>query len=277
MRWCLPTLGSAEFILPVTLSTSVTPGSLYNCHRSLKMYWITCVWDALQDGDRVNSEMHLEGVIERVSICTWSLGSSELRDVHGGCNRATLEMHLEAVIECVWRCTCRLWSSELRDALWDHDRASVEMHLWRPSSSEFGDTLGGHDQASLERCTWRPWSCEPVGRNQASLEICLEAEIVWTQNMHLEAVIDRVWRCTSRLWSSEIQEVLGGGRFGWRRDGSWDCIHWFTCNCENVESWVQHLWRDVELAGSGRLSILRWWCMWCMLYSVLTHDYGMER
>jgi len=32
--------GSAEYILPVTLSTSVTPVSPYNRRRSLKMYLI---------------------------------------------------------------------------------------------------------------------------------------------------------------------------------------------------------------------------------------------
>jgi hypothetical protein len=47
----------------------------------------------------VNSEMHLEAVIEPVLICTWRLRSSELRDALGGRDRASLEMHLEAEIE----------------------------------------------------------------------------------------------------------------------------------------------------------------------------------
>jgi len=76
----------------------------------------------------------------------------------------------------------------------------------------------------------------------------------------------------------EMGGVLGGGPFGGRRDGSWDSIHWLTCNCRNVESWVQqHPPRDEKLAGSVRLSILGWCCTWCMLYSVLTHDHCMER
>jgi len=29
--------------------------------------------------------------------------------------------------------------------------------------------------------------------------------------MHLEAVIERVWRCTWRLRSSELRDALGGG------------------------------------------------------------------
>jgi len=147
--------------------------------------------------------------------------------------------------------------SLINDVLGGRDRASCEMHLeakiewtqrctWSPGSNELSDTLRGRDRASLE--------------------------------MHLEAVMERGWRCTSRLWSSEIGGVLGSGRFGGRRDGSWDSIHWLTCNCGNVESWVQqHPPRDGKLAGSGRLSILGWCCTWCMLYSMLSHDHGMER
>jgi len=53
----------------------------------------------------VNSEMHVEAVIERVWGCTWRPSSSELRNALGGHNRASLEMHLEDVIERDWRCT----------------------------------------------------------------------------------------------------------------------------------------------------------------------------
>jgi len=62
------------------------------------MYLIESVSDALGDLDRVNSEMHLEAVIELVWICTWRLRSSELRDALGGQNRASLETHFEAMI-----------------------------------------------------------------------------------------------------------------------------------------------------------------------------------
>jgi len=139
--------------------------------------------------------------------------------------------------------------SLINDVLGGHDRASWEMHLeaeieWTqrcarsPGLSELRDTLQGRDRASLE--------------------------------MHLEVVIQRVWRCTCRLWSREIGGVLGSGRLGGRRDGSWDYIHWLTCNCGDVESWVQqHPPRDGKLAGSGRLSILRWCCTWSMLFVFL--------
>ena len=160
------------------------------------------------------------------------------------------------MIEQVWRPNWRPKSSELRDALGGRDRASLEMQL----------------QAKVEwtqRCTLRLWSSEFEGAN---------GDRDWVNSeMHSEAVTEQVWRCTCRLWSSEIGGVLWGGRFGGRHDGSWDSMHWLSCNCGNVESWVQHPPRDEKLAGSGRLPIFGWCCTWCMLYSVLTHDYGMER
>jgi len=115
-------LRSAEYLLPVTLCPSVPPESPYNCRRSLKIYLIELVWDALGDGDRVNSEMHLETEIEWTQRSTWRPGSSEFGDALGGHDRA----NLQAVIERVWRYT------------------------WRPWSSEFGDTLCGRDPARLD-------------------------------------------------------------------------------------------------------------------------------
>jgi len=60
---CLSTPGTAEYILPVTLSTSVTPVSLYHCRLSLKMYFAA--------------------KIERDWRCTWRLRSSEFGDALG--------------------------------------------------------------------------------------------------------------------------------------------------------------------------------------------------
>jgi len=146
-----------------------------------------------------------------------------------------LEMHLEAEIEWTERCTGRPRWSEFRDALGGRDRSSLEMH-WEAVIDR------------VWRCTGRLWWSEFVhalgGRDRVN------------SDMHSEGVTERVWRCTCRVWSSEIGGVLGGGRFGGRRDGSWVSIHWLTCNCGNVESWVQHPLRDEKLAGSGRLLIL---------------------
>jgi len=192
---------------------------------------------------------------------------------------SVFEMHLVMEIEGTQRCTPRSWPSEFGDAIGGHARANLQPvieRVWRytrrPGLSEFGDALGGHDAAILQavieqvwRYTWRPWLSEfrdaLGGHDQANLQAIIEASL----ESHLEAAIERVWRCTCRLWWSEIGGVLGGGRFGGRRDGSWDSIYWLTCNCGNVESWVQHLPRDEKLAGSGRLSILGWYCTWCML------------
>jgi len=87
-------------------------------------------------------------------------------------------MHLEAVIKLVWRY-----------ALGGHDRANLEAateRVWRPLSSEFGDALGGHNRASLE--------------------------------IHLEAVIDRVWRYApggrTRARLDEYLEAVDGRRAG---------------------------------------------------------------
>ena len=94
--------------------------------------------DALRDGDRVNPEMHLEAVIERVWRCTWRPGPSELSDALGGRDRVNSEMHSEAGIERVWRCT---WRPKIKWTQWC---------ICRPWSSEFGHALGGRDRAKLE-------------------------------------------------------------------------------------------------------------------------------
>jgi len=195
---------------------------------------------------------------------TWRQRSSELRDALGGRDSASLDMHLETAIEWTQWCTWSRGSSEFGDALGGHDHANLKAviervwrYTWRPWSSEFGDALGGRGRVNSEDAVG--------GRDRSSLE------------MHSEAVTKRVWRCSYRLWSSGIGGVLEGAQFGEWRDGSWDSIHWFTCNCGNVESGVQHPLRDEKLAGSERQSILGWCCTWCMLYSVVIHEYGMER
>jgi len=53
----------------------------------------------------VNSEMHLEAMIERVWKCTGWPRRSELKDALGGGDRSSLEMHWEAVTERFWRST----------------------------------------------------------------------------------------------------------------------------------------------------------------------------
>ena len=124
MRWCLSSPGSAEYILPVTLSTSVTPVSLYTHRRSLKMY--------------------LEAVIERVWRGTWRPRSCEL----GGGDCASLDIHLEAVIEQVWRCTWRPWSSEIGGVL--------------GGGQSGGGSWGGRRDGSWDSIHWLTRTCGNV-------------------------------------------------------------------------------------------------------------------
>jgi len=116
----------------------------------------------------------------------------------------------------------------------------VRRWTWRPRVSELRDALRGWDSVNLQmnleavirrvwRCTWMPGSCTPGCWDWASLE------------MHWEAGPERVYTCTEGPWSIKIGQELGGawsggGRSGGRRNRGWDCIHWFTCNCGNVES-----------------------------------------
>jgi len=104
------------------------------------------------------------------------------------------------------------------------------------------DVLGGHDQARWEmhleagiewtpRYTWRPRLRDPRD--------ALEDRNWVNSERHWEAIIERVWRGTWRLRLSAIGGVLPSGPFGRKRDSSRDSIHWLTCTCGNVESWVQ--------------------------------------
>ena len=45
----------------------------------------------------MNSEMHLQAVIEQVWICTWKLRSSEFGDALGGHDLANLQAVMERV------------------------------------------------------------------------------------------------------------------------------------------------------------------------------------
>jgi len=119
-----------------------------------------------------------------------------------------------------------------------------------------------------------PWSSEFGDMNLEATRV--QTSWLWLSEfeMHLGAMIERVWRCTWRPWLSGVAGVLGGGQSGGgssggRRERSWEIIHWWTHNCGNVENWVQHgLQRDERLVGSRRQLIMGWCSMRCMQYSV---------
>jgi len=171
-----------------------------------------CIFVVWQDEMKMRSCLSTPGSPDHILRVAHSTSVTPVSPYTHCCS---LTIYLEDVIDRLWRCTRRPSWSVLTDALGGRDWASLDMHVeteiewthrctWRPWSSEFGHALGGRDRVNSE--------------------------------MHSEAVTERVWRCTCRLWWSEIGGVLGGARFGGRHDGSWDCIHWLTCNW--IRNWL---------------------------------------
>jgi hypothetical protein len=116
-------------------------------------------------------------------------------------------------------------------------------------------------------CTCRLWECDLGGSNETGFEM------LW------DAVIQGVWRCTWRPWSSKSGGALGGsqsddgqyrgGSFVLRWNGRWQWRHWISRNREKIGNQVHHsLPRDKTLAGSQSQAILGWYSMQCMQHSV---------
>jgi len=107
--------------------------------------------------------------------------------------------------------------------------------------------------------------------------------------MHLEAVIEQVWRCAWRPWSSVIGGVLGHGYSGGRRTWSWDSIRWLTRICWNVENSVRtrsaKRWEtateretvDVGMLQYTLYAVLGGCCTLCTLSLLWTLDHSIER
>ena len=132
-----------------------------------------------------------------------------------------LEVRLKMTIELPQRYTPRPWSSNFGNALWGRDWANLEMHL-----EAVIDALGGRDWVNSEM-HWetvidvieRVWGCTLMPWLSEFGDAIRDRDWV-NSEIHSKAVIERVWRCTcSRLWSSKIGGVLGGGRSG---GGRWE-------------------------------------------------------
>jgi len=163
-------------------------------HRTIVVWTLSCPWrlwssesgDALGGHARVNSEMQLDAVSDRIWRCTWRPRSSELRDAIGCHDQAWLDTRLEAEIKWTERCHWKPRSNGLRDATGGRDRVSLEMHFeaergWtqrctsRPYSSAFRDALGVHNQSRLETC-WHAVDPEAVNLEAVDLDaVDLEA------------------------------------------------------------------------------------------------------
>jgi hypothetical protein len=90
MRYCLCTPWSAEYILPVTLFTSITPVSLYTHRHSVHLYYpcitvhlVALFNNLLGSCDRACLKMHLETAMEGTQRCTWGQGLSKFGVTHG--------------------------------------------------------------------------------------------------------------------------------------------------------------------------------------------------
>jgi hypothetical protein len=141
--------------------------------------------------------------------------------------------------------------------------------------------------------SWRPWLYQLECDNHASWEI-------WTYRLkpcNLGAVIVWGWKCTWRLWSSEIGRVLGGSWWmACQEIGLYSSVSWsatlgmsqcdFTLRCHaeladggrscrvicqklmlhsGVNSWSCG-WRENKQSWLD--AVLSIYCTWCMLYSV---------
>jgi len=274
MGWCLCTPGSAEYILPVTLSTSATPVSPYARSRCLKMY--------------------LEAAMDSVWRYNWKLKSSDLRDVLGCRDWASLKMYLE---------TER--SSDPRVALGGQDGVSLKMHLkaeiewtqwstWKSYMTMLGDTLGGSDRSKLEEylmavdleaIDMKAVNLEAVNREAVNLErvdreaCALEAETVFI----CQLVIVGMWRIEYNMLQWELEDWLGAGD-----SRSWDNAVCGVCSTQSKQYSVYAVLgvcstQCVLCSVYAGPSVCCTWCIlylvyavfgvcciWCMLYSVYT-------
>jgi len=163
-------------------------------------------------------------------------------------------MHFEPVCKWTQKCTCWPWMCELRDEFGGCEQVSLERYMNAMINQVYG-------------YTWREWWCE-IG------------DCVWARlRTQLEAIIMQTWR----PWSKEYGDALGCSRFGGsksecRRNWSWDCIYWLTCNCGNAVSWVHHglprderwemrHWLGVEDSRSWNDAVLGATTSWYMQHS----------
>ena len=117
------------------------------------------------DGKQVQSGEHPVMLLRSTLRCTWMLWSSEFGCELWAKDQVNSEMLFEVAVIETLGCTCRKWPSEFADTLGDSDQVSLEIH-WRPPLSN----LGGYNDMTME--------------------------------IHLEAVIMWIWRCTWRQWLS---------------------------------------------------------------------------
>jgi len=104
-------------IISTTYHSTIFKTHVFSLYSHLSIYTATHLHIVYLDWQ--------QAVLESNSRCAWKWGSSELRDILRGHDRAGLERHWEAMIVR----TCRPYSSMFEDTLGGHDLASLGMHL----------------------------------------------------------------------------------------------------------------------------------------------------
>jgi len=207
-------------------------------------------------------------------LCTWGLPNIYSQSL----SSPSLPLYLRTAAITPWRCTWRELSSVFGDALGDWEIEWTQRCPWRQWLSEFGDALGGRDWVNSEmhleaviECvrwyTWRPWSIKIGGVLGGGWSGGNWSEGGWSGGDWSEGGQSG---CSESGGSESGGSESGGGRSGGMCNGSWDCIHWLTHNCGNVENCVQQgPLRDWLGAGDSRLldDAVRGVCSsWCMQY-----------
>jgi len=168
----------------------------------------------------------------------------------GGYNRASLEMQSEDIIKQDWRCTCRGHDCTTLEAVID----CVWRYTWMPWSREAGNALRAQDRWRLEEY-FQAVNLEVVNQEVVDLDVVdLEA-------VNLEALNQDVVDWEGGVTRAETVFV-----------GSLVSLRIQCCDHNTVHRELI----DEALARSGRESTLQWCSTWRMLYSVLTHDHGMQ-
>jgi len=147
-------------------------------------------------------------------------------------------------------------------ATWEEFEVCQEMTIewtqWytpRPWLSNFGDALGGSNRAyleiHLEAVIERVWICTwRMGSSEHRDAVGGRDRA--SLEMHLEDVIERVWRYTWMRWSSECGQVLGGGRWTPRPDSIHQLVYSQPWVCDKVTSPMKLRWRTGWWRWIGR-------------------------
>jgi len=152
-------------------------------------------------------EVRLKMMMGWTQGCTPRLWSSELRDALRGCDWASSMVHLEGEIEWTQRCTWRLRLSEIGDAV------TARLHVTCPGPGNTSFIYSRLATSLRSLAIILPWyystiltsTCATVSTDIPSYE-AIHGRM--PLQMHMKAVIERVWRYTWRPWSSELRDAL---------------------------------------------------------------------